>query len=291
MSKNFELLQQIAKEQDLFRTPDNTSVAIKTADHEPAPAIEIEHQEPAPIKPTVQSPRPELGKAKVRSWIRETQSRWAPRATELGKVTRREEMKLAQRIFPMGGQHAPQMVIFSGVETGSAAAAICARTSEILAARGEGPACIIDANLEAPLLHRYFRLANVRGLSEAICTSGPVQEFVHNISTNNLWVMPAGVATLELSAPGFSERLNSTVTELRTLFKYVVVHSPLYLDRASSPLTFAADGLVLVIEANSTRRETVREVMQELQVLGTRVLGVVLNNRTFPIPEALYHKL
>jgi Mrp family chromosome partitioning ATPase len=48
---------------------------------------------------------------------------------------------------------------------------------------------------------------------------------------------------------------------------------------------------VLVVEANSTRRETVRELMEELQMLRTRVLGVVLNNRTFPIPEAIYHKL
>jgi Mrp family chromosome partitioning ATPase len=79
--------------------------------------------------------------------------------------------------------------------------------------------------------------------------------------------------------------------ELRTLFKYVVIHLPLHSDRASIVPSFAGDGLVLVVEANSTRRETVRELMEELQMLRTRVLGVVLNNRTFPIPEAIYHKL
>jgi len=31
--------------------------------------------------------------------------------------------------------------------------------------------------------------------------------------------------------------------------------------------------------------------MEELRMLGTPILGVVLNNRTFPIPDAIYHKL
>jgi hypothetical protein len=30
--------------------------------------------------------------------------------------------------------------------------------------------------------------------------------------------------------------------------------------------------------------------MEELRIVGTRVLGVVLNNRTFPIPDAIYQK-
>jgi Mrp family chromosome partitioning ATPase len=78
--------------------------------------------------------------------------------------------------------------------------------------------------------------------------------------------------------------------ELRTLFKYVVIASPIYFDRVPALPSFAADGIVLIVEANSTRREMVREVMEELQIVGTRVLGVVLNNRSFPIPDAIYRK-
>jgi len=78
--------------------------------------------------------------------------------------------------------------------------------------------------------------------------------------------------------------------ELRTLFKYIVVSCPLFLERVPALQSFAADGTVLIVEANTTRRQTVREVIDELQISGARVLGVVLNNRTFPIPDAIYHK-
>jgi Mrp family chromosome partitioning ATPase len=191
----------------------------------------------------------------------------------------------------MGGQRGPQLVIFSGIESGCAPAAISARSAEILAARGEGPVCLVDANLESPYLHRYFRLDNNKGLSDTILESGPAQDFAHHLPGTNLWVMPRGTANIGTDMLGSSGRLSSRMTELRSLFKYVLIHSPLDLDRASMLPNFSTDGVVLVVEANSARRETVREVMRELQILGTRVLGVVLNNRMFPIPEAIYRKL
>ena len=291
MSKNFELLQQIGKEHNLFQTPGSSSVAVRTADYEPAPTVEIALPKPEPQKPKLQIERPELVKEKARNWGREGVKKGLPRALESQRITRREELKLVQRIFPVGGQRSPQVVIFSGAEHGHAASNICARSCEALAARGDGPVCVVDANFGSPFLHRYFGLENAKGLSEAISDSSPVQEFVHNIGEPKLWLLPAGAANISLSSGEMAERLKERVSELRTFFKYVVIHSPVYSDRAAAPPSFGADGVVLVVEANSTRRETVREVMEELRILGTPVLGVVLNNRTFPIPDAIYNKL
>ena len=52
-----------------------------------------------------------------------------------------------------------------------------------------------------------------------------------------------------------------------------------------------ADGVVLVIEANATRREATQNVKEDLVRANVRMLGTVLNNRTFPIPKALYSRL
>jgi Mrp family chromosome partitioning ATPase len=295
MSKNFELLQKLGKEQNLFHISGNSSGAVKDADYKQAATPETTPGEPEPKKPEPKKPEvrirwPQMAKEKVARWRDEIPTK-TPRSTGFEKIKRREEVKLVQRIFHTGDQRGPQVVIFSGVETGCASPIIGARISEILAAGGQGPVCIVDANLEAPFLHRYFHLDNSKGLSDAILDSGQVQDFTHHLSETNLWVMPSGSANIKQHLPGSSDRLRSIMIELRTLFKYVVIDLPLYLDRAPIVHSFAADGLVLVVEANSTRRETVRELMKELQMLRTRVLGVVLNNRTFPIPEAIYQKL
>jgi Mrp family chromosome partitioning ATPase len=80
--------------------------------------------------------------------------------------------------------------------------------------------------------------------------------------------------------------------ELRNHFRYVVIHSePLRLETSSILLSRWADGVVLVLEANSTRRDTARRAKENLAAAGVSVLGVVLNNRTFPIPEAIYRRL
>jgi Mrp family chromosome partitioning ATPase len=51
------------------------------------------------------------------------------------------------------------------------------------------------------------------------------------------------------------------------------------------------DGFILVVEANATRREAALQVAENLRAANVRILGAVLNQRTFPIPEKLYSKL
>jgi Mrp family chromosome partitioning ATPase len=52
-----------------------------------------------------------------------------------------------------------------------------------------------------------------------------------------------------------------------------------------------ADGIVLVLEANATRREAASKVTENLRAAQVKILGAVLNKRTYPIPESLYHRL
>jgi Mrp family chromosome partitioning ATPase len=47
----------------------------------------------------------------------------------------------------------------------------------------------------------------------------------------------------------------------------------------------------MVLKANSSRRQTARQTVEELQAGNVKVLGAVLNQRTFPIPDAIYKRL
>jgi protein-tyrosine kinase len=291
MSKNFALLRKTGKGEDLFQTWDGRSALVPTVD---SPAQEdvrpsVRPREVPPQKPSFQMPRLDVIKEKVRKVGQETPRR-ARLQSDLEAIRYREEVKLVQRIFPVNAQGSPQLVLFSSLESEVDACSISARCCEILAARAEGPVCVVDANVRSPSLHRYFGIENRQGFSDAIRESGPAPDFTLHFAKSNVWVMPGGSAGVQLNLPQASEDVRSRMMELRTLFKYVVINSPLYFDQVPAPPSFAADGVVLVVEANSTRREIVREVMEELRIAGTRVLGVVLNNRTFPIPDAIYHK-
>jgi Mrp family chromosome partitioning ATPase len=75
-------------------------------------------------------------------------------------------------------------------------------------------------------------------------------------------------------------------------FSHILIDAPpinAYADAAL--LGRLADGLVMVVEANKTRREAARRAKDILGVAGVRLLGVVLNKRRFPIPAAVYRRL
>jgi Mrp family chromosome partitioning ATPase len=79
---------------------------------------------------------------------------------------------------------------------------------------------------------------------------------------------------------------------LRQVFGYLVVHAaPLGNDTVASVVGQATDGAVLVLDADNTRRVAARNAKQTLEAARVPLLGTVLNDRTFPIPEKLYRRL
>ena len=66
---------------------------------------------------------------------------------------------------------------------------------------------------------------------------------------------------------------------------------PIDLWAESLAVSRFVDGVILVLQAHVTRREIVRNVTAYLEDLNTPLLGVVLNDRTLPIPEPLYRRL
>ncbi|MGB7845005.1 MAG: CpsD/CapB family tyrosine-protein kinase [Candidatus Acidiferrum sp.] len=231
-------------------------------------------------------------KTAAKRWSSKLQSRDNRPGADLATIAREEEIKLVQRIFPGTVQDSPRVGLFASVDELAGCAAICARTGEILAARAEGPVCLVDANFQSPSLHKCFGLENDKGLAEATLETGPVQNFAQQISGSDLWLMTSGKLTAEVSSPTAADALRGRLSELRKAFRYVVIHSgPLRLESTAMLLSRLADGVVLVLEANSTRRDSARRAKENLAAARVTLLGVVLNNRIFPIPEPIYRWL
>ena len=69
------------------------------------------------------------------------------------------------------------------------------------------------------------------------------------------------------------------------------MHATLSVYDDAMILGSAADGIALVLKANSFRRGAVRKLITELKATNICLLGAALNQRTFPIPQAIYNKL
>jgi capsular exopolysaccharide synthesis family protein len=211
---------------------------------------------------------------------------------DLEALTREEIAKLVQRLFLSPDPNRPRTVVFSGLEHGSGCSWICARASESLVVQGADSVCLVDTNLRSPSLHEYFAVDNIVGLAEAVLQTGSIRNFVQRIPGSNLWLLTCGFHTLDPHSLLSSDRLRSRILELRSEFDHVLIDTPPIGHYADATLLGQlADGVVLVVEANSTRRETTRRAKENLEAASVRLLGAVLNKRTFPIPEFLYRRL
>jgi len=211
----------------------------------------------------------------------------------LDGLLREEVARLVRRIFLLpAATEASRAVVICGVEQDAGSSRVCARAGVALAQQSGGTVCLVDANLRAPGLHRHFGVESRRGLAEALLGGGPVEEFAQRVAGGRLWLLPGGAATGDASTRLGGERMQECLARLRGRFDRVLIHAPPASQHAdAAALGQQADGVVLVVEAGSTRREAARQVKRNLEEAGVRLLGAVLDQRTFPIPEAVYRRL
>ncbi len=99
----------------------------------------------------------------------------------------------------------------------------------------------------------------------------------------------ADVALARLTGPGDAaprlESLRGLFAWMRSQFTVVVVDSPPVLPCREGAITAAvADGTLLVVEAERTRRADIARAREVLDQLGATMLGVVLNKRRHRVP-------
>jgi Mrp family chromosome partitioning ATPase len=146
----------------------------------------------------------------------------------------------------------------------------------------------VDANILSP------RLSGVFGVNATMPFLGSEDSLLEQCVKvdENLWLGGSNILAdngrVLLSADHLKERIG----QLLDVFGYVLIDSPGVNGGGDAQLLGQiVDAAVLVIEADSTRRLAARKAKEALDTAGVRLLGTVLHNRSFPIPERLYRAL
>jgi len=211
---------------------------------------------------------------------------------DLDRVTQEETLRLVQSIFLAAGPNPPRVAMFSGIDAGNGCSHVCAQAAAVLASNVAGSVCIVDANLQSPSLPEFFGVTNHHGLTDSLRSNGEIRGYATKLRPDNLWLLSCGSLAGDSSALINSELMKARIAQLRKEFDYVLVDSP-PLNTYSDGMVLGqlSDGVVLVLEANSTRREAALKAAENLRAAQIKILGAVLNKRTFPIPGFLYDRL
>jgi Mrp family chromosome partitioning ATPase len=182
--------------------------------------------------------------------------------------------------------------MFVAIDSPHGCSSLCVDIARLLAENVSGSVCLVESNFRTPTLPKLLNVDNHYGLADALRQEGAIKNFAKEIGPANCWFLSAGLLQQDSLNLLNGERMKERVIELRQVFDYLVIDAPplnAYADAIA--LGRLVDGVVVVLEANETRREAALRVTESLRASKIPVLGAVLNNRTFPIPSALYKRL
>ena len=178
-------------------------------------------------------------------------------------------------------QHEPapvRHVGFAPVEPSTATAALCLDVARVLAEEGRYDVGLIDAHSDSALLQTQLQIPSPNHAPVA-WPIGP-----------RLWMVPRQSWLPDACGQRTAELNLSRLRELTSEFDFSILWcAPFSWFTAS--IGHACDGLVLVLTANKTRRLVAAQIKDQLSKAQVPLLGTVLAERRFPVPQGLYRSL
>jgi len=161
------------------------------------------------------------------------------------------------------------------------------RNLGIAFARSGRRVLLVSADFRKPGLEEGFGISGEKGLSDLLVTEGTgngssaavhLRPYIHETEVPDLLVMPVGSTpsgSVELLG---SKRMEGLLRDIETAFDVVLIDSAPVLPAADAVLLAgAAHGSVLVVKAGSTKRSATILAAEQLDGVGTELLGTVLN--------------
>jgi capsular exopolysaccharide synthesis family protein len=213
--------------------------------------------------------------------------------TQCGLLSHFEECceTLSDRLLhPAEGSTLPRVIAVTSCRDGEGVSTVAANLALTLARKGDQRVLLVEANHLNPAAHKIFGIKVIPGLTD-IEGQGEVISS-NSLRSSNLDVVQSGKGEISLyqlaDSREFSEHLNLWKME----YDFVILDIPAIFQTSSTlKLSRLVDAVVLVVEAEKVRCDSVRKALVQLGQAKANVLGIVLNKRMFHIPEWLYNRI
>jgi capsular exopolysaccharide synthesis family protein len=138
---------------------------------------------------------------------------------------------------------------------------------------------IVDCDMRKPRIHKMVQSKKKRGLSTFLSGGGELDDFIHPTPVPNLSVLQCGHVPPNPSELISSDKMRELLGLLTERFDYVILDSP-PLATVTDPMILSTlvDGVILVVKSGKSKSELVRRACQDLNGVGAKILGVVLND-------------
>jgi capsular exopolysaccharide synthesis family protein len=171
----------------------------------------------------------------------------------------------------------PKVIVITSPSLLEGKSTTCANLGVVLA-QADKRTLIMDCDLRRPTMHKIFGLENLNGVVDVVAgeydLSEVCQEPLRGLKVSTTGLLPSNPAEF-VGSRQFAKLLG----QVRQTFAYVLIDAPPIVSVSDAAvLATQGDGVLLVIDAQHTRKSSLRQAMRSLEAVDASVLGTVMNN-------------
>jgi len=184
---------------------------------------------------------------------------------------------LRTNILAMAARHDLKVLAVSSAMADEGKSTTSANLAMSLAQAGK-QTLLVSGDLRKPGLSRLFGMPNTWGLVDVLRRGAPLSDVVHATAIDRLKILNTGPIPGSPAELLQSPRMRQLIEEQREIFDFVIVDCSPVLGLADAlAVAPIADGVILVASGRS-RQAALAEARAELDQVGARVVGTVLND-------------
>jgi Mrp family chromosome partitioning ATPase len=151
---------------------------------------------------------------------------------------------------------------------------------------------VIDLNSANPDLADRLGVRPAVGIGELIAKDATRSEAIVESQVPHLFLLGQGRAAADFSLPSSLALFDELIRGMRADFDHLIIDGGSLATSPDSLLVSSkVDGVILVVQAERTGSDVVRDASDQLRMAGANLLGAVLNRRRDYLPRFLSRRL
>jgi protein-tyrosine kinase len=172
---------------------------------------------------------------------------------------------------------------------GEGKSTVAANLAMVMAQAGN-QVLVVDADLRKPTQHRKFGVINDKGLVNMLVQGKTLEEVVRPGPIEGISLVTSGPIPPNPSELFASEVTSEIFTEMKEKYDVVIIDTPPVIAVTDAVLIAAkVDGVIMVVKANVTKIDLIRDAMERMEKADAKILGVVLNQMKVVAGEYNYY--
>ena len=201
---------------------------------------------------------------------------------EPGSLGAEQFRRLRTHVLKLNVSDPPKTIMVTSATAGEGKTFVAANLAAGIAHDLHFHALLVDCDLHNPALSQWFGVQNGHGLSDYLVGKGNLSDLLIKTEMEKLSLLTGGSAQQKPAELIGSRKMEALVHELKSRYndRYIILDAtPLLATTEPEVLARLVDGILIVVRAGVTPRETVKQAIASLDP--KKIMGFVLNDVEF----------